>query len=131
MILAAYCFILLTFTEYLSITRNGFYNLIKEHYLILIICLILIEILNQTTFYWGKVNYRKAVWLRAISFWFIFTIGIGIYIYFLLRLEKDVAFEWHVEFFRLLLYLIASLILAHYSLVPEFRFLILRGKYKK
>jgi hypothetical protein len=93
--------------------------------------LVLIEILNQTTFYWGKINYRKAVWLRAISFWFIFTIGIGIYIYLLLRLEKDVVFEWHVEFFRLLLYLIASLILAHYSLVPEFRFLILRGKYKK
>ncbi len=130
-VLALYCFLLLATTEYLSITRNGFYNLIKEHYVILIICLALIEILNQTTFYLGKINHKKVVELRAILFWAIFTVGIGFYICLLLPLEKEIVFKWHVEILRLLLYLILSVGLAHYSLVPEFRFLILRGKYKK
>ena len=131
LVLASYCFLLLAITEYLNITRNGFYNFIKEHYIILIICLVLIEILNQITFYLSPKKHEVAVWLRAFLFWLIFSVSIAIYILFLLRLEKDIVFKWYVEVFRFLLYLILSLILAHYSLVPEFQFLILRGRYRK
>lgn len=127
--LSMYCFLLLVSTQYLSIARDGFYNLIKEYFVILIICLILVEILNQITFYLGEKNYKNVVVIRAILFWLIFTAGIGIYVYLLLGIKKNVAWSLHTELGHFLIYLITSLILPQYSLSTNIRFLFLRGKF--
>jgi len=46
-------------------------------------------------------------------------------------LDSDPIFSWHKEILHVLLYLVSSVIMSHYSLTPEFRFLILRGKFQK
>lgn len=129
--LALYCFFILTIIHFVSVTRNGSYHMNKERYVILFCWLAIVEALNQVTFPLAKKNYARAAAIRGIFFWIIFSCAAGVYLYFLFTLDSDPIFSWHKEILHVLLYLVSSVIMSHYSLTPEFRFLILRGKFQK
>lgn len=130
-LLFLYCFLVLVIIEFLSATRNGAYILIKDRYILLLSCLLLIEILNQITFWMNRKSYKNVVFIRGIFFWLIFTLGMGLYLYKLSSLECSMPYPWQEGIFRILIYFVLSLITSHYSLVPEFRFFLLRGKFKE
>ena len=130
-VLALYCFVMLTVIHFISIARNGSYHLIKEHYIILFCWLVILEVLNQVTFWLGRKNYTKATAIKCAVFWITFSCATGAYLYFLLTLNQEMVYPWHKDILHILLYLISSVIMSHYSLIPEFRFLICRGKFQK
>lgn len=130
-VLALYCFVMLTAIHFVSITRNGSYHLIKEHYIILFCWLAILEALNQVTFWLGREKYARAAAIRCTVFWTIFSCAMGVYLYFLLTLNQEMVYPWHKDILHILLYLVSSVIMSHYSLTPEYRFLICRGKFQK
>ena len=111
-LLALYCFFMLTFTRFVSITRNGSYNLIKERYVILLCWLVLVEALNQVTFWLGKKNHAKAAAIKAAVFWTIFSCVVCVYLHYLFTLNWDLVYSWHEEILRVLLYLVLSVIMS-------------------
>ncbi len=127
-----YSFSAFSFAHFMSVRVNGYSELAKENFIILLVCVGLIELLNQITYWMGKKNVRKAIILKVICFWLIFSLGIACYIFLLSNIEPaetplPLKATWH----KSLWYLVWSFYLPIYSLRTDIRFLCLTGKFKK
>jgi len=104
----------------------------EKSFPIIAICLILIEVLNQFTFYLAKVKYEFAAKVKVSLFWVIFTGGVIVYIYMTTNLPKNVIWQWDKDLAYIFINLVLSyLALPTFSLSPEFRFFFLHGKFKR
>ena len=131
MTLSLYTLVWLLLIHFISVSRNGAYELSKEKWIIIAICAVLVEILNQFTYWLAKVERKVAVLLKGIIFWCIFSIGCLVYIYLLNRIETTVAWVWYEDIEAIIIYLIFSWALPIYSLSPNIRFFFLSGKFRK
>ena len=130
--LSLYSFTLFMVAKFMSVTDiDGHILLVKEFFFIVVVCLLLIEILNQVTYWLGKVKFKLAITLKCITFWLIFTGGIGTYIYFTTTVEGISAGFSREDLISLPFYLLFSWFLPRYSLYTDFRFLLVRGKFNK
>lgn len=130
-ILSLYSLTLLLATRFLSVSRNGAYELSKQRWIIIGVCAILIEVLNQFTYWYAKFNRKIAIIAKGVFFWLVFTCGIGTYIYLLGALEQNATWQWHKQIGHILVYLVLAWVLPIYSLSPNIRFLLLWGRFKK
>ena len=130
LVLSLYAFIIFVIVEVVTVLHNGHDLLTKERDIIIIIGLISIELINQITYWLAKNNRNFAAGLKCVLFWFIFTMGAVVFLYLLVGLDRNVVLRQYEEIGRIMAYLLLSLSLPYYSLSPEFRFLLLRGKFK-
>jgi hypothetical protein len=131
MTLSLYTLAWLLLIHFISVSRNGSYELSRERWIIIAICAVLVEILNQFTYWLAKVKRKLAVLLKGIIFWCIFSIGCLVYIYLLNRIEAASAWVWYEDIEAILIYLLFSWGLPTYSLSPNIRFFFLSGKFRK
>jgi hypothetical protein len=75
--LSLYTLSILILIHFMSITRDGNHELSKEKWIIIGICALSIEILNQITYWLAKINEKIAVVFKAVLFWCVFTAGIN------------------------------------------------------
>jgi hypothetical protein len=130
-VLSVCTFVLLLTSHFLSLSRNGGYHLAKEKWTIIISCGVLIEILNQVTYWYGHVHRKAATILKGVVFWLIFVVGIGVYIYLLVPLPETVNWKWSSQIGPVIVYIIFSWALPIYSFCPNIRFLFLYGRFAK
>lgn len=130
MIMFTYSFLLMLFSHIFSLSRDGQKQIFKEYCLIIVVCLVAVEILNQITFLWSRMDRKRAIAIKCVAFWLIFTVGILAYIYLTSRLQKADSWNWHDGIISLVIYLVLSWVLPAYSLSPDIRFLFLYGRYK-
>jgi hypothetical protein len=129
-LLFLYALIFLSVMDVMSIKHNGRYILIKEQYIIELICLAAIEVLNQITFWYAGKNGKKAAIMKCVCFWCIFTTGMMAYMFLLARAPQKVVFDWHIEIGNAILYLIFAFCFPFYSLDTRYRFLVLRRHFQ-
>lgn len=123
--LSLYSFTLFMIAKFMSVTgENGHIMLVKEFFFIMLVCLVLIEILNQVTYWFSKINFKLAVTLKCVIFWLIFTGGIGTYIYFTTTVNGRSGGISREDLVSLPFYLLFSWFLPRYSLYTDFRFLL-------
>jgi hypothetical protein len=130
-----FCYSLAFFiaTDIMSTLTNGGYVLVKERFILWGVTLLLIELLNQVTYKIAKRVYSLAVVIRVSVFWVLFSAAMIIYIIWLSKLDRITGNTWHSWYKYIGLYLFyigMSVWLPYYSLIPEFRFLLLRGKFQ-
>jgi hypothetical protein len=125
-----YSFVFFMIIHFLSTYRNGSYELSEEFWIIAGVCGVVIEILNQITYYWGRKNRKKASIVKGIFFWVTFTIGCIVYISLLSSLEIKPSWKWHEQVGHFIIYLCLSWVMPVYSFSTDIRFLFLVGKYK-
>ena len=96
-----------------------------------IFCLVLIEVLNQFTFYLAKHQRAKAVAIKAVTFWILFTVFNLSDIF--IRLQADKTGIWTIQhkWSALLVLFLLSTILPWYSFCPDIRFFLLYGSLSK
>jgi hypothetical protein len=94
------------------------------------ICLFMIEPLNQFTFYLANKNREKAVRIKAIVFWSLFTVYYISDILIRLQAEKTNTWVFTEKWPALFFLLILSAILPWYSFCPNIRFFILVGRFR-
>jgi len=126
-----YSLVLFLVAHVTSVLCNAGELLSKERWVIIGVCLVLVEILNQITYWLAKRKPVGAVILRGILFWCIFTAGIGTYIYLTTTVDRTIPWSWNKGIGWVLFYLVLSWILPYYSLVPEFRFFWMHGQFEK
>ena len=131
LLLATYFFLSMTAVHFVSLSRDGANNLVKEKFAILLPWLLIVEVVNQTTYFLAKKKYRKAISVRASAFWGTYTLAIFLYIIKLMPLPTVSDVRWTYNILHLVLYAITGVLISHYSLVPEFRFFLLRGKLRR
>jgi hypothetical protein len=116
-------------THVLSLSRNGGDVLCREWWIIVIVCGLIVEIANQTTYYLARVNKPLAARIKALIFWTVFTAGMAVYVYLLLRVEAEPHIRWNQQLPHALVYLWLCRTLPPYSFSTDIRFLMLRGKF--
>ncbi len=117
--------------HFLSLSRNGDFELSKQRWLIMIICGSVIEVLNQVTYWYAKKNYNAAQIFKGAVFWCVFTIAISAYIFLLIGLPptENANWNWFRQIGPMLAYLLLSWFIPIYSIIPDIRFLLLYGRY--
>lgn len=131
LVLAVYAFALFIIAHFLSIAYRGTYELAKERWVIIAIAVCFIEMINQFSYWFAKINIKRAIAIKAISFWVVFTTGMGVYIYLLTGINKEVTWdvEWHKQILAIIIYLCLSWGLPIYSFSTKVRFLLLYDKF--
>jgi len=129
-ILFLYGFSLLAAGDYISEVYGG-----KSTYpmwlWIPISCLVLIEVLNQFTFYLAKRQRAKAVVIKAVTFWMLFTVFNLSDIFIRLQADKTGTWAFQQKWSALLILFLLSAILPWYSFCPDIRFILLYGSFSK
>jgi hypothetical protein len=103
--------------------------LIKQEGIILGCFIVLVEVLNQITYWLGQKNHDLAVKLKAVLFWCIFTAGACTYIYLVSNIEAKVPWVWNQGLGKTLILILLCWFLTRYSLCPNYRFLLLYGSF--
>lgn len=107
--------------------RTGF----NKWYLIPLGSFISIEILNQITYKMTKRYRDKAIRVKAVLFWLLFTITCISLIIIKMCSEKTGTWFFSNEIPTIILAFCISWILPAYSFCPDFRFYVLYGKFEK
>ncbi|MHC4744221.1 MAG: hypothetical protein ACYS8Z_20070, partial [Planctomycetota bacterium] len=121
LVLMVYFLAIAFYAEYLRSIHGGGEYIFKAGWVITGLSLILIEILNQTTYYMSRSRYRLACIVKAVFFWLIVTSGYIVYI----ALLKERPLSTKESSMDVLTILLFSFCLPLYSLSPEVRFLLL------
>ncbi|UCG57336.1 MAG: HEAT repeat domain-containing protein [Phycisphaerales bacterium] len=103
--------------------------LLKQEGIILGCFIVLVEVLNQITYWLGQKNHDLAVRLKAVLFWCIYTAGAGTYIYLASNVEGKVPWGWNQGLGQTLFQILFCWFLTIYSLCPSYRFLLLCGSF--
>ena len=111
-----------------SITQEN-RTLLKQEGIILGCCIVLVEVLNQITYWLGQKNRDLAVRLKAVLFWCIFTAGACTYIYLASNVEGKLPWAWNQGLGQTLVLILFCWFLTRYSLCPRYRFLLLCGSF--
>jgi hypothetical protein len=89
-----------------------------------------IEIINQITFGIARHDARMAALLKCCLFWAVFLCSALLYVILSRQSGASFVFSWpglgDVGFYAVL-----SWVLPNYSVSPEYRFLLLRGRFRK
>jgi len=128
-IMSCYSFLLMLFSHFFSLSRDGQTQIIDKYNLIIIAFLVAIEILNQITFFYARINRKRAIIIKCLAFWLIFTAGIAVYVFLTSRLQRIDHWNWHEDIICLVLYLVLSWVFPIYSLCPDIRYIFLYGKF--
>lgn len=113
--------------DYVSATHVGF-NPLSRFYLLPFLCICMIEVLNQTTYWLAKRSEERAAKIKTICFWILIICYFTSDIY--IRLHGSVNGEWlfSKKMSAMFLLLVLSVVLPFYGSCPHFRFLVLYGK---
>ena len=130
-VMSLYAFTMLMIADIVSAGHNGSEQLSKQWWIIVIICGLLVEVLNQITYLLAKTKNKVAIILKAVIFWCIFTGGVGVYIYLLGSLDKNLIWNWREEIIYIFIYIVLAWVFPMYSLSPDIRFLFVSGKFQK
>lgn len=104
-------------------------TLLKQQGNIFGCCIVLVEVLNQITYWLGQKNHDLAAKSKAVLFWCIFTAGVGTYIYIASNVERKAPWTWNQGLVQILLTILFSWYLTIYSHCPKIRFLVLYGSF--
>ncbi|MHC4587060.1 MAG: HEAT repeat domain-containing protein [Planctomycetota bacterium] len=104
-------------------------TLLKQEGIILGCCIVLVEVLNQITYWLGQKNHDLAVRLKAVLFWCIITAGACTYIYLASNVEGKLPWAWNQGLGQTLVLILLCWFLTRYSLCPRYRFLLLCGSF--
>ena len=124
-----YAFAALVLMKYLDVIHRGDVPRSFISYLSLT-CLLLIEPLNQFTFYYAKKNRRKAKIIKASVFWILFTIYCITDIYIRLQVEKTGGWVWAEDWPTVFVILGLSACIPWYSFCPDIRYICLVGNFQ-
>ena len=128
-VLFLYTFTAFALIKYLDVIYHGGFS--KSFISVIsLICLILIEPLNQFTFYYAKKNRKKAKLTKAVVFWLLFTIYCITDIYTRLQAEKTGEWIWAEQWYVIFPIFLFSAYMPWYSFCPDIRYLILVGKFQ-
>lgn len=132
-VLFLYGLFLLGGVHYISIIHNGQEMLTRERSIICAVCLFLIEIVNQVSYWLGKIQKELATKIRLISLWLIITVGASIYYYFLSKLQliNSPVFLSRTELLIWFTIIILSLYLPFYSFCLNVRFICLFNNFSR
>ncbi len=128
-LLFIYAFILLMLGDYIAEIHRGD-NPISAWLWLPAICFFLIEPLNQFTFYYAKNHRQKAILIKAIIFWVLFTIFNVSDIIIRLQAEKTGSWILSEKWSAVLVLFLLSAISPWYSFCPDIRFFVLHGKFQ-
>jgi hypothetical protein len=129
-VLALYSFLLFLMVKIRGSASIDRAELSNNTFLIILVCVVLIEILNQTSFLIRRFNFETAAILKGIFFWIILTGGAITYFYMARDIQGRDVWVWHENIGFIVINLSLSWILPSYSFCPEYRFLFLRGNIK-
>jgi len=93
-------------------------------------CLVLVEVLNQLTFRLAKKNRPRAIHLKALLFWVLFTVYCVSDTLIRLQAQKTGTWVFVEKWSALFVLFIFSVILPWYSLCPDIRFFLLVGEFQ-
>lgn len=131
LVLSPYFFVLLMATYILSLRHNAVEALSKEKWGIIMICTLLIELINQTTYALAKKKPRTASTFKCVAFCLVFTGGIVAYNYFILSLPvTNMTWQWHEMVAQIFLSVLFSWCFPIYSVYTDVRFLVMYGKFQ-
>ena len=129
--LSPYFFVLLVATHILSLRHNAVEALSKEKWGIIMICTLLVELINQTTYALAKKKPRTASTFKCVAFCLVFTAGIVAYNYFILSLPATImTWQWHEMVAQIFLSVLFSWCFPIYSVCTDVRFLLMYGKFQ-
>jgi len=127
--LFVYAFTLSVLRDYVSEIHRGD-NPISTWLWLPAICFFLIEPLNQFTFYYAKKDKRKAILIKAIIFWFLFTVHNISDIIIRLQAETTGTWIFSEKWSAVLVLFLLSAMSPWYSFCPDIRFFVLCGKFQ-
>ena len=103
----------------------------SKWHIIPISCLLLFEVLNQITYRLAKQSREKAIMIKAVFFWFIFTLySVSDILIRLYDGNKSGTWIFSDKWPAILFLLLVSWLLPSYSFSPDWRFYVLHGKFE-
>jgi hypothetical protein len=116
--------------HFVSVRHNAGELLSKERWVIVAVCALLVEVLNQVTYRLGKKKPGTAALIKCVTFWCIFTAGIISYIYLAHGLQAASRWRWSETAGHVLVYIAFSWVFPIYSVSTNVRFFFLHGKFR-
>ena len=129
LILFIYALTMLQLRYYIDEIHRGD-NPVSSWFWLPSVCLLLIEPLNQFTFYYAKKQRQRAILTKAIIFWLLFTIYNISDIIIRLQAEQTSAWIFSKEWSEVIILFLISAIAPWYSFCPDIRFFVLYGKFQ-
>jgi len=128
-LLFVYTFTILLLREYVAEIHRGD-NHISSWFWLPAICLFLIEPLNQFTFYYARHRRQKAILVKTIVFWLLFTIYSLSDVIIRLQAQRTGAWVFSQKWSAVFVLFLISAISPWYSFCPDIRFFVLYGEFQ-